>query len=63
MWRDMPKEAYKDYSAARSLIKMADASLEKEKYAEFRQQVFSLTHLMVFTDHSINKDFKGTGIG
>ena len=63
MWRDMPKEAYKDYSAARSLIKMADASLEKERYAEFRQQVFSLTHLMVFTDHSINKDFKGTGIG
>jgi molecular chaperone DnaK len=62
-WRDMPKEAYKDYSAARSLIKMADASLEKEKYAEFRQQVFSLTHLMVYTDHSINKDFKGTGIG
>ena len=63
MWRDMPKEAFKDYTAARSLIKMADASLEKEKYAEFRQQVYSLTHLMAFVDHSINKDFKGTGIG
>lgn len=63
MWRGLPKEFYKDYSAAKSLIKMADASLEKEKYAEFRSQVFSLTHLMVYTDHNINKDFKGTGIG
>jgi molecular chaperone DnaK len=63
MWREMPKEAYKDYNAARSLIKMADASLEKERFTEFRQQVFSLTHLMAFTDFSVNKDFKGTGIG
>src|SRR6185295_12128536 len=63
VWRELPKEYYKDYSAARSLFKMADASLEKEKYAEFRRQVFSLTHLMVFTDHDVNKDFKGTGIG
>jgi molecular chaperone DnaK len=63
LWRGMPKEAFKDYNAARSLIKMADASLEKERFTEFRQQVFSLTHLMVFTDFSVNKDFKGTGIG
>lgn len=63
VWRDLPKEYFKDYSAARSLIRMADSSLENEKYAEFRLQVFSLTHLMVFTDHNINKDFKGTGIG
>ena len=64
MWRDLPKEAYKDYAASRSLIKMADASLEKENYAEFRAQVFSLTHLMVSAGHhTINRDFKGTGIG
>jgi molecular chaperone DnaK len=63
MWRELPQECYKDYAAARSLIRMADASLEKEKYAEFRSQVFSLTHLMVIIDHHINKDFKGTGIG
>ena len=63
MWRELPQECYKDYAAARSLIRMADASLEKEKYAEFRSQVFSLTHLMVIIDHNINKDFKGTGIG
>jgi hypothetical protein len=63
LWRDLPKEFYKDHAAARSLIKMADASLEKEKYVEFRSQVFSLTHLLVNTDLNINKDFKGTGIG
>jgi len=62
-WRELPPEFYKDYSAAKSLIKMADGSLEKEQYADFRKQVFSLTHLMVITDHRFNKDFKGTGIG
>jgi molecular chaperone DnaK len=63
MWRDLPEEFYKDYRAAKSLMKMADVSLEKERYAEFRSQVFSLTHLLVTADHNINKDFKGTGIG
>jgi len=63
LWKELPKEFYKDYSAARSLIKMADTSLEKEKYGEFRSQVFSLTHLMVNNNQNFNKDFKGTGIG
>jgi hypothetical protein len=63
VWRELPKESFKDYSAARSLIKMADASLEKEKYAEFRRQVFSLTHLFVNFQFHNNQDFKGTGIG
>lgn len=63
MWRDLPKEMYKDYTAAKGLINMANASLEKEKYAEFRMQVFSLTHLMVSSNVNTNEDFKGTGIG
>jgi molecular chaperone DnaK len=63
IWRELPAESYKDYSAAQSLIKMADASLEKEKYADFRRQVFSLTHLMVAVHQNTHKDFKGTGIG
>ena len=63
MWRELPADAYKDYNAAKSLIKMADDSLEKEKFAEFRTQVFSLTHLLVFADFNSIKDFKGTGIG
>jgi molecular chaperone DnaK len=62
-WREMPKEYFKDYTAARTLIKMADASLEKEKFAEFRSQAFSLTHLMTTTDNNFNKEFTGTGIG
>ncbi len=63
VWRDLPPECYKDYPAAKSLIRMADASLEKEMHAEFRRQVFSLTHLMVSSEHHINQNFKGTGIG
>jgi molecular chaperone DnaK len=63
LWRELPAESYKDYPAARSLMKMADASLEKEKYPDFRRQVFSLTHLMVTINHNINQAFKGTGIG
>ena len=63
MWRELPEDAYKDYHAAKSLIKMADASLEKERYAEFRSQVFSLTHMLKTINFNINKNFKGTGIG
>ncbi|MEP7252824.1 MAG: Hsp70 family protein, partial [Ginsengibacter sp.] len=63
MWRELPGDAYKDYPAAKSLMKMADASLEKERFAEFRSQVFSLTHMLHSIDHNINKNFKGTGIG
>lgn len=63
LWKELPESAYRDYSAAKSLIRMADASLEKEKFADFRLQVFSLTHLMATTNFHINKDFKGTGIG
>jgi molecular chaperone DnaK len=62
-WKELPQEFYKDYRTAKSLMKMADASLEKEKYAEFRRQAFSLTHLMAVIDHRFNQDFKGTGIG
>jgi hypothetical protein len=42
---------------------MADNSLKEEKFAVFRQQAFSLTHLMVSTEHAGNENFKGTGIG
>lgn len=62
-WRELPSDAYKDHQTALTLIKMADASLEREKFAEFRSQVFSLTHLFVKTEHQINNNFKGTGIG
>jgi molecular chaperone DnaK len=63
MWRDLPREAYKDYAAAQALIRMADSSLQQERFAEFRTQVFNLTHLMVISQQHANTDFKGTGIG
>ena len=54
---------FKDYSAARSIMKMADNSLEKENYPEFRRHVFSISSLLKRAKHLFNSDFKGTGIG
>lgn len=62
-FRELGPEYYKDYSAAKSLIKMGNTALEKENYPEFRRYVFSLSNLLHQTDHTINTDFKGTGIG
>lgn len=62
-FRDLPKEYYRDYNAAKTLIKMANTSLEQEKYPEFRRQVFTLSGLLRQADHHIQSDFKGTGIG
>ncbi len=54
---------FKDYSAAKSIFKMADAVLEQEKYPEFRRHIFSLSSLLIRANHNYNIDFKGTGIG
>jgi molecular chaperone DnaK len=62
-FREYDASSFKDYSAAKSIIKMASVALEKEKYSEFRQYVFSLSRLLHTADYNINTDFKGTGIG
>ncbi|MFN8276799.1 MAG: Hsp70 family protein [Chitinophagales bacterium] len=62
-WKDLPANSYKDHRAAKTVIKMAEGALEKEKHAEFRTHVFNLSHLLVQSDHQFNIDFKGTGIG
>lgn len=54
---------FKNYNAAKSIFKMADNSLEQEKYPEFRQHVFSISSLLKSVKQNINTDFKGTGIG
>ncbi|MDB5202136.1 MAG: Hsp70 family protein [Ferruginibacter sp.] len=54
---------FKDYAAAKSIMKIADGALEKEKYAEFRRHVFSLSGLLKSVHHHHHIDFKGTGIG
>jgi molecular chaperone DnaK len=54
---------FKDYGAAKSIMKMADAVLEQEKYGEFRRHIFNLSGLLRRADFNNNIDFKGTGIG
>lgn len=54
---------FKDYGAAKSIMKMADSVLEQEKYVEFRRHIFSLSGLLRKADFNNNIDFKGTGIG
>ena len=54
---------FKDYNAAKSLIRMGDVALESEKYPEFKRHVFAISSLLVRFDFNINSDFKGTGIG
>jgi molecular chaperone DnaK len=54
---------FKDYNAARSIIRMAEESLQKEKYPEFRLHVFSISRLLKQTKFDTHIDFKGTGIG
>ena len=54
---------FKDYRAACSIMKMADSSLEQERFAEFRTHVYSISALLNVVQNDFNKDFKGTGIG
>ncbi|MFT3980819.1 MAG: Hsp70 family protein [Ferruginibacter sp.] len=54
---------FKDYRAAKSIMKMGDNSLEKENYPEFRRHVYSISNLLHKVNIQINQDFKGTGIG
>ena len=54
---------FKDYNAAKAIMKMADEALQKEKYPEFRRHVFNLSSLLNIVRHNIHIDFKGTGIG
>ncbi|MFN8250847.1 MAG: Hsp70 family protein [Ferruginibacter sp.] len=56
-------EYFKDYNAAKSVIKMADDALQKERYPEFRRHVFSISSLLKLVKYNSNIDFKGTGIG
>lgn len=62
-YKNYDPSEYKDYGAAKSIMKMADSTLESEKYPEFRRHVFNLSSLLKRAHHHINTDFKGTGIG
>lgn len=62
-YKTYDREAFKDYSAARSIMKMADDALQKERYPEFRRHVFGISSLVRTVRFNGNIDFKGTGIG
>lgn len=62
--KSMPANGYKNYSAVQSIFKMADKALEQERFFEFRQHVYSLTHLVKYEESFVkSNDFNGTGIG
>lgn len=56
-------DGFKDYTAAKPIIKMADTALEREAYPEFRRHVFSISSLVKTYRANNYTDFKGTGIG
>ena len=56
-------DGFKDYTAAKPIIKMADTALEKEAYPEFRRHVFNISSLVKTSRANNYTDFKGTGIG
>lgn len=59
-----PPSEYKNYNAAQSIFKLADKSLEQERFFEFRQHVYNLTHLIKYEESFVkSNDFNGTGIG
>jgi len=62
-YKGYPPEYFKDFGAAKTIIKMADAALEKEKFAEFRTHIFGISALVKRNKFNNNIDFNGTGIG
>ncbi|MFN8315187.1 MAG: Hsp70 family protein [Chitinophagales bacterium] len=62
-YKNASANEYKDYNAAKSIMRLADTALEGEKYPEFRRHVFHLSSLLKRVRFNFNNDFKGTGIG
>ncbi|WP_118953422.1 Hsp70 family protein [Taibaiella helva] len=57
-------DAFTNYGAAQSIVRMADKALEQERFFEFRQHVYNLSHLLHNAQSMAGTtDFKGTGIG
>lgn len=63
-FKGLPAAEFKNYEGAKPIFRSADQALSNERYHEFRQHVYSITHLLVHNEYKIqNDDFKGTGIG
>lgn len=63
-FKTLPDNAFTNAKGAQTIIRSAQEALDSEKYHEFRQHVYNLTHLIPGVDAKLqNLDFKGTGIG
>ena len=63
-YKHLSDDAFTNAKAARMVINTAQSALDNERFHEFRQHLYNLTHLMVGNERqSKNRDFKGTGIG
>jgi len=62
-YKSYEQSYFKDYRAANTIMKMADTSLQNEKYPEFRRHVYSISNLLNRAKENNIIDFKGTGIG
>ncbi len=59
-----PDDAFTNSGGAQTIIRMADKALEQERFFEFRQHVYNLSHLLRQAQPMKGiTDFKGTGIG
>jgi molecular chaperone DnaK len=63
-FKSYPPETYSNYKGAQIISAQAQKALEAEKFFEFRQLVYNITHLFA-NDYfkAVNDDFQGTGIG
>jgi molecular chaperone DnaK len=63
--KSLDNNDFKNHHAAQAIFKIADQALQQERFHEFRQHVYNLTHLLRYEKSSLNSttDFKGTGIG
>jgi molecular chaperone DnaK len=63
-FKHAPESDFTNHNAAKSIFAMADKALEQQRFAEFRQHVYNLTHLLKHDEgFQKSKEFKGTGIG
>lgn len=61
--KELSPDAYTNFGAAQAIARMADKALEQERFFEFRQHVYNLSHLLRHEQPMMNNvDFKGTGI-
>ncbi|MFM2047713.1 MAG: hypothetical protein RI955_259, partial [Bacteroidota bacterium] len=63
-FKEYDASQFKNYNAVKILFTQAEKALEKESFAEFRDQVHTIARLRNIPKENYNNtNFKGTGIG